>query len=155
VINENPNEKDKSNHIDRHEERLFQRNHLPDILGGITFITIGGILLLNNFQYIPWSVWNYIVNFWPVVFVFIGLDLLSGNSWLLKIVTTIVGLVIIVFVFSYSLSAVDANFRNMMFEKIPAWKYFYQRMMEDKMNRGMYYNGNPNYYWDGTNYYRN
>lgn len=85
---------------------------LPDILGGVIFITIGTILLLNNFGIIPWIIWLHLAGFWPVIFVFIGLDLLSGDSPGLKILTTVTGLLIFAFILSYSLSTVDPTFKN-------------------------------------------
>ncbi len=101
-------------------------SNFPNIVGATVFITAGIVLLLNNFNVISWSIWNYLAVFWPIVFVFIGLDIISGNSWVSKIITTIIGLLIITFVLIFSLTAVDSRFRNIMFNNFPLWKTIYQ-----------------------------
>lgn len=107
---------DKSKKTDGISEKISGSNSghkkFPDVLGGVIFISIGIILLLNNFGVIPWTIWLHLTGFWPVVFVFIGLDLLSGNSPLLKILTTLIGLFIFTFILAYSLSQVDSTFEN-------------------------------------------
>ncbi len=85
---------------------------LPDFLGGFVFIIAGVILILNNFNIIPWTIWVYLLRFWSVVFVFIGLKLISENSWTLKIITTIIGIFILLLILLYALSASDPNFNT-------------------------------------------
>ena len=79
----------------------FIYEKFPDILGGMVLITVGSILLLNSFDVIPWTIWSYIFFFWPVIFIFIGLDIISGNSLFYKTLTTLIGLGIIVFIILY------------------------------------------------------
>lgn len=114
---------------------------LPDILGGIIFISTGVILLLNNFAVIPWAIWLHLTPFWPVVFVFIGLDLISGNSLLLKAITTFVGVFIFAFIIFYSLSAVNPAFKKYLNNHC---KYFqnilsFIQRKTDANSSGLYY----------------
>ena len=98
----------------------------PDILGGMVLITVGSILLLNSFDVIPWTIWSYIFFFWPVIFIFIGLDIISGNSLFYKTLTTLIGLGIIVFIICYGLTATDLRVRNYLYRYFPIWKQIYQ-----------------------------
>lgn len=132
-------------------------NNLPDILGAVMFITSGIILLLNNFNIISWSIWNYLVNFWPVIFIFIGFNMISGNSWVSRIITTAIGLFIIAFILTYSLTAVDSCFRNDIYKKYPYWKKIYDSIPKIKnVNPGWTIDRNgEDYRWGNTNYFRN
>ena len=128
-------------------------NKLPDILGGVIFISAGVILLLNNLNIISWSIWSYLVFFWPVIFVFIGLDIISGNSWFLKIVTTVIGLFIIIFILTYSLSAVNMRFRNYVLKNFPELMQIYQKIpvIEQKTQYFQYNGRNVNIFRENSN----
>lgn len=107
----------------KHEHR---NKSFPDFLGGLVFISAGVILILNNFGVLPWVIWRYIIIYWPVIFILIGLDLISQHSLFLKFATTLIGAAIIAFVFIYSLSAADPNFRLFVFNKYPFWQEIYR-----------------------------
>jgi len=111
--------------MDRKDKSIHK---LPDILGGTAFLTAGIILLMNNFGVIPWSIWSYIIYFWPVIFIFIGLDLISGNSLILKLLTSLVGILIILFILAYSLSASDIKFSNYIFQHAPKLINIFQKI---------------------------
>jgi len=132
-------------------------NKLPDVLGGIIFISAGIILLLNNFNIISWSIWNYLIFFWPTIFIFIGLDIISGNSWLLKIVTTCIGLLVIIFILTYSLTAVNTQFRNYIYKNIPALMQIYQKIpgIEQKRPYFQYNSSKGNIFRGNLNNLRN
>ena len=135
--------------------RPERRNKFPDILGGITFICAGLILLLNNFGVISWSIWSYLINFWPIVFILIGLDLVVGNSLIIKLITTLIGVAIIFFVIVYSLTAADYNFRSYIFNNYPTWKKIYQSIPSSPNNsRGLVPN-NFHFPLDSGYYYSN
>ncbi|MDP2720402.1 MAG: DUF5668 domain-containing protein [bacterium] len=59
----------------------------------IILIVLGAVFLLNNFGVLPWSIWNNLWKFWPVILILIGIEYLIGQSISLK--TTIILLVII------------------------------------------------------------
>jgi hypothetical protein len=48
------------------------------ILGPIILIAAGVLLLLGNLGLLQWSVWE-LVRFWPLILVFVGLDILSAQ----------------------------------------------------------------------------
>ena len=118
--------KENTKSLKNHSYRNYKKFKTPDILGGTIFISLGVILLLNNFSVIPWSIWNYLIVFWPVIFIFIGLDLISSESWVLKIITSTIGLLIVLFIISYSLFEVDYSFRSFVYKNFPSWGKIYQ-----------------------------
>ncbi|MFP4654234.1 MAG: pentapeptide repeat-containing protein [Methanohalobium sp.] len=72
--------------------------HKSGILSTTILIAIGILLLLNNLQYLPDGFWHTLWNFWPVVLIIIGLDVLAGQSRskLATILTIVLGLAVII-----------------------------------------------------------
>ena len=50
------------------------------IFWGIIIILLGLILLVNNFQILPWRVWVELLRFWPIILIAIGVDLIFRKS---------------------------------------------------------------------------
>lgn len=46
----------------------------------VFLILVGGMLLLNSIGVVEWGVWVYILRFWPILVVLIGLRIILGNS---------------------------------------------------------------------------
>ena len=46
----------------------------------VFLITLGFLLLSNNFGLLPWSIWNNLIPYWPVLFIFAGIDTIFGKS---------------------------------------------------------------------------
>jgi hypothetical protein len=63
----------------------------------LLFVIVGVVLLLNNFGYLPWSIWTALGQLWPVLLILFGLDLLIGrrNAWLGAAVTLIAFLAVL------------------------------------------------------------
>jgi len=59
---------------------------------GVFFIFLGILFLCNTMGIIPWSVWEMLKQFWPVIFILIGLDTIFGRSGIGRVVNTLVGL---------------------------------------------------------------
>lgn len=49
-------------------------------LRGIIIILFGVVLLANNFQILPWSVWYELLRLWPAILIAIGIDLIFRKS---------------------------------------------------------------------------
>jgi len=54
-----------------------RRNASP--LGAVILLFIGGVLLLNVFDVLDWSIWWSIVRLWPLLIIAAGLELLLGR----------------------------------------------------------------------------
>lgn len=73
----------------------------------VFLITIGSLLLSNNFGYIPWSIWDNLISYWPVLIIFIGIDIVLGKSSLgnliAGVINSLIFLLIVAKVIGYSL----------------------------------------------------
>ncbi len=60
---------------------LFLRkpSGMKGLIPGIFLIGLGSIFLLNEFGYLSWYIWEDIVDFWPVLIILIGLNMIFRN----------------------------------------------------------------------------
>ncbi len=73
---------------------------------GFIIIFIGIVLLLNTTELIPWTVWNIIIIFWPVLFIVLGIELLIEHIPFSGLLISLVTLLFLSFILIYSLSSV-------------------------------------------------
>ncbi len=71
------------------EERQARESHLRENTiptGGIFLVFIGVVLLLQSLNVLPWSLWNTLWRFWPVLLITSGLGILLRryNVWLVS-----------------------------------------------------------------------
>ena len=69
---------------------------------GVMFLLGGIMLFLNVIGQVPWSVWHVIWQFWPVILIFIGIQILSG------LILFLLALFVFGIIAIYSLQAVGA-----------------------------------------------
>ncbi len=62
------------------------------IIGPLILITIGGLFLLANFGYITSSFWLMLVQFWPLILILAGLEILLGRTRGGQLIVLLVGL---------------------------------------------------------------
>lgn len=74
-----------------------------DVVWAIFLIFIGTIFLLNTTGVIGWSIWTYLLNFWPVFIILAGLKLVLGKSLLSDILLSVLSFIsfVCIGVFSY------------------------------------------------------
>lgn len=60
----------------------------------VFLITIGSLLLANNFGYLSWSIWQNLVAYWPILIVFAGIDIIFGKSTSGKLIAAIINILI-------------------------------------------------------------
>ena len=67
------------------EERPDRSYEMPT--GGIFLLLLGVVFLLQSLGVLPWSLWNTLWRFWPVVLIITGLGLLLRrfNVWLVSL----------------------------------------------------------------------
>ena len=66
-----------------------------DIVGAFLLITIGTLLLFNNLNLIPWSIWPELWRFWPVILILFGLQIILGDSWFGQLAVGIITVAVI------------------------------------------------------------
>ena len=66
-------------------ERRPREHHVPT--GGIFLVFLGIVLLLQSLDVMPWSIWNTLWRFWPVLLIITGLNILLRrfNVWLVSL----------------------------------------------------------------------
>lgn len=95
-------------------------HHRPDTgapIFGVMFLLSGVMLFLNVIGQVPWGVWNVIWKFWPVILIFIGIQILSGVI-LFLLAFFVFGIIAI-----YSLQVVSAPFISHWV--LPEWIIFW------------------------------
>lgn len=110
-------EYDKKDWVDWHH-----RGHRHGTYLGIFFVFLGLIFLLNNFNILSWEVWSEIIRFWPLVFIFWGLDIIFGRTIPGKAVVIVVGLLMAAFALAFSVSLTNPDFANWLANQLPWWK---------------------------------
>ncbi|MBI5651857.1 MAG: hypothetical protein HZC40_15685 [Chloroflexi bacterium] len=58
--------------------------HKPrSLIGPLILITLGVLILLANLGYLPFSIWQIAAQYWPLILILVGLDIIFGRrSWL-------------------------------------------------------------------------
>jgi hypothetical protein len=68
-------------------DSLFQRH---GIVGPVFWISLGGVLLLANFDVLAVNVFQVLISLWPLLLIAIGLDLVIGRrSWILSVLAVV------------------------------------------------------------------
>jgi len=92
-----------------------------NVFFSIVLVSIGILLLLNNFGLLTWNIWHILWRFWPVILVFWGIEAILGRSFLSNIIVTLIGIVLGILIIAYSISIVDSNFDKWAGKKCPMW----------------------------------
>ncbi len=74
---------------DRWSRRSWHRHdhHGGSFIWGFLLIFAGTILFLNTLNLVPWSVWEMIGRYWPVLLVLFGIDIVLGRSGLSRLIS--------------------------------------------------------------------
>lgn len=100
----------------------YEKENNAGLFGATLLVTLGITLLLNNFGVIPWSIWQVLWHFWPLLIIMAGLEMIAGTSSFAKTIVTLLGILLIIFTLIYSLSIVDLKFQKKVNEIYPGWK---------------------------------
>ena len=50
------------------------------VINGILVIIIGILLLMNTTGYLPWSVWDTLIQYWPLLIIGLGVQIAFSNG---------------------------------------------------------------------------
>ena len=53
---------------------MANRKNRVSMIGPVILIGLGVVLLLNNLEVLPWSIWGALFRLWPVLLVAVGLE---------------------------------------------------------------------------------
>ncbi len=70
-------------------------SHRGGVIGALVLITIGVVFLLSNLGYISSSVWLILIQFWPLILILAGIELLFGRSRYGQLIVLVIGLLML------------------------------------------------------------
>lgn len=85
---------------------------------GLIFIFAGFILLANTLGLLAWGIWDVIFQFWPVLLILWGSDLLLGNSRRGRILSGVVTFAILLAVAAFALASVSPAFGRWLRQRV-------------------------------------
>jgi len=93
-------------------EKEIDRYRSKDVVWAVFLIFVGTIFLLNTTGIVSWSIWSYIIRFWPVFLILVGLKLIMGKSALAEMLLSVLALILFLFVglvsyLTYTQSRID------------------------------------------------
>jgi hypothetical protein len=103
VIN---NFKEKNN--TKQEGHFTRRYDSGGIVWGLLLILGGLLFLLNNLGIVPWTIWNYIIGFWPIFLIFAGINMIFGYNIFSKILIGLLALISFGLILTYGLYQVGS-----------------------------------------------
>lgn len=72
-------------------DKKCKRDH-HSVVWGTFVLFVGVVFLLNTLSLLPWSVWNNIWRFWPVLFILGGIQVILGSSFISRIIIAMVSI---------------------------------------------------------------
>ena len=68
----------------------MEQQQNKDYTGAIFLVLLGILFLLNTTNVVPWSIWLYLLRFWPILLILIGLKMVLPKTTAGNIIMTIV-----------------------------------------------------------------
>lgn len=96
---------------------IRKHHHHEAPVFGVMCLLAGIMLFLNVIGQVPWSVWSTIWKFWPVILIFIGIQMLSG------LILFLLALFVFGIIAIYSMQQVGAPF--VAYWVMPEWITFW------------------------------
>ena len=69
-------------------------------VGGVVFVFAGIVLLLNALGVISWGFWDAVVNFWPVILILLGVQMILGRGLVSRVIVLVVTIAALLFITS-------------------------------------------------------
>jgi len=112
-------------------------NERKGIFGGIIFIAIGIVFLLNNFNLLPWSVWSILWRFWPLFLILGGLEMILGDNWLAKLIVGLITLMIVGYILIQAIAINNSSFKQWLQSNMK-WLPLNEQLFQTPQNRLCY-----------------
>ncbi len=87
----------------------------------IFLVLVGILFLLNTTGLVGWGIWEYIVRFWPVMIILIGIKIILGNSAIAKALEIIITIVLTLGVFGAAYIQYTANGISFVPKSVNDW----------------------------------
>lgn len=117
--------------------RKFNKHEHGSIFGALLIIGLGTILLLNNFNILPWGIWQVIWRFWPVILIVWGMEMVFGKGIVGNLIVTIISISITFFILSYAVSLFNPAYNNLMQKNFPSiWSFINKEIPPQGIQKG-------------------
>lgn len=103
----------------KEKHQHHRHNWAGTISGGVFFISIGVLLMLNTTGAVDWAVWSILWRFWPVLLILGGIQMIFGKSLLTGILGGLINSLIIILVLL--LAIVSVNDSEWVNSNFPWW----------------------------------
>mgnify|MGYP000886302838 CR=1 FL=1 len=68
----------------------MENKETRDYTGAIFLVLLGTLFLLNTTNVVPWSIWLYLLRFWPIILILAGLKMILPKTKVGNIIMTVV-----------------------------------------------------------------
>jgi hypothetical protein len=94
----------------RRECNCYHHRHYDggNLLWGSLVLLAGVALLLNYLGILSWQFWNFILPFWPILLVLLGIRIIFGRNWVSSLIVFLVGLAILAAIIIYGLMQIHS-----------------------------------------------
>lgn len=87
-----------------HDNYIHLHKYTSGGILGLIILFSGAFLLLNNLGMVPVQAWDYVLPFWPLFLVLVGIRLIFGFSKIVSFLIFFLALVLLAGVFFYALA---------------------------------------------------
>ncbi|MDY0097383.1 MAG: LiaF-related protein [Candidatus Dojkabacteria bacterium] len=87
----------------------------------VFLVLVGILFLLNTTGLVGWGIWEYIVRFWPVMIILLGIKIILGNSVIAKTLEIIITIILTVGVFGLAYIQYTANGISFLPKNVNDW----------------------------------
>jgi len=124
------NHEQNANESPKHEERIVKEIHhhydrestnFGRIFLGFAIVTIGILLLGQNFDVLPYDIELNVAELWPFLIILAGLSMFSGRSFL----GSLLGFLVTLFVLALFVFALFGGFRGLFYQGVFEGSVFY------------------------------
>ena len=88
-------------------------------IGALILISAGVIFLLNNFGFLPWSIWSDLWRLWPMFLIFWGLQLIFAKSKIANIIIFLISTTIIFYLLLVALANANPGINEYLGKNFP------------------------------------
>lgn len=84
-------------------------------------ILLGIVLLLNTTSVVGWGIWTYVIRFWPILIVLIGIRIILGNSVFGRVIGMIFTILLTTAAFGVAYMQLTSKSFDFLPEKVNNW----------------------------------
>ncbi len=92
--------------------RYRKRHDDGSFIWGVILLVAGFLFLLNSLGIVSWNVWNYIWQFWPVVLILWGVQVILGRNPFSRFIVGVLALIIVGLIVIFGITKVNPAYKQ-------------------------------------------